>query len=402
MKLKRTPNDFCVEEQISLQPAGGPFALYRLSKQSLGTLEAIAAIARRWDVRREWIAFAGLKDKHARTIQYVTIREGPRRGISQTNWELEYVGQCERPVHASDILGNRFEVVLRDMDDDELRQSLHMLSAAAAAGLPNYFDNQRFGSLGLAGEFIAQPWCLGNYERALWLALADANVHDWPAEREQKRILREQWGAWPQIKSQAAGWPTEPILAFLTHQPRDFRRALALVPHDLRSLWLAAFQSHLWNQILAAVVRQAYPAETCASLPIGGRDLPCFAEAAGAPDPQLAELVLPLPSARLHLDGSPLSALYDRVLAAEGLALRNIRVKYPRDSFFSKGNRPALLRPGQVEHWAAGDELYPGRQKLTLRFTLPRGAYATLLVKHIAGLAGDELGAGDERALTEA
>ena len=83
------------------------------------------------------------------------------------------------------------------------------------------------------------------------------------------------------------------------------------------------------------------------------------------------------------------------MLAAEGLALRQIRVKYPRDSFFSKGERPAIVRPGNLAHAAAADELNPPRQKLTLDFTLPRGSYATILVRRVAD-AGTLESEGDE------
>jgi tRNA pseudouridine13 synthase len=39
--------------------------------------------------------------------------------------------------------------------------------------------------------------------------------------------------------------------------------------------------------------------------------------------------------------------------------------------------------PGSVEAQASADELYAGRQKLCLAFDLPRGAYATILVKRV-------------------
>jgi len=78
------------------------------------------------------------------------------------------------------------------------------------------------------------------------------------------------------------------------------------------------------------------------------------------------------------------------VLAAEGIELRQIRVKYPRDTFFSKGERPAVFRPGELAHQSAPDEIYKRRQKLTLRFTLPRGSYATILVKRVCGLEMEE------------
>ncbi len=201
MKLKRLPEDFQVEEQVELAPQGGAFALYKLTKQSLGTPEAIDAILQKWNLPRWQVAYAGLKDRHALTTQFVTIKGGPRRGFQQTNLNLEYVGQAGRPVEARDIAANRFVVVLRDLTGDELAAAHRALEAIAAHGMPNYFDDQRFGSLGESGDFIAKPWCLGDYERALWLALAEPNVHDDPSEREQNRLLSDNWGHWPRTKA---------------------------------------------------------------------------------------------------------------------------------------------------------------------------------------------------------
>ena len=93
---------------------------------------------------------------------------------------------------------------------------------------------------------------------------------------------------------------------------------------------------------------------------------------------------MPLPSARLHLEQGPLLDLYERVLAEQGLSLRELRVKYPRDSFFSKGERQAIVKPENLRIDRRGDDdLNPGRQRLTLEFILPRGAYATILVKRL-------------------
>jgi tRNA pseudouridine13 synthase len=395
MKLKRIVEDFQVEEQVALSPQGGPFALYRLTKQSLGTPEAIDAILHRWNLGRGQVAYAGLKDRHALTKQFITIKGGPRQRLSQENLQLEYLGQTGRPIHARDITANSFVVVLRDLDDSELAAASRSLAEVAAAGLPNYFDDQRFGSLGQSGEFIARPWCLGDYERALWLALAEPNVHDTPDDRTQKQILRDQWGQWPRCKELLARSHRRSIVTYLVDKPGDFRRALALVRQDLRSIWLAAFQSHLWNQILAALLREVCRPEQLAGQTIAGRELPFFTALDEPQRELIAATLLPLPSARLHLDEGPLKALYDQALAAEGITLREIRVKYPRDAFFSKGERPALFAPADLGHDAAADDLYPGRQKLTLRFTLPRGSYATIFVKRITGLASVRELAGD-------
>ena len=40
-----------------------------------------------------------------------------------------------------------------------------------------------------------------DYERALWLALADPNEHDRPDDRKEKQLLRDRWGDWPGLKA---------------------------------------------------------------------------------------------------------------------------------------------------------------------------------------------------------
>jgi tRNA pseudouridine13 synthase len=389
MKLKRTPDDFQVEERIAPLPPGGRFALYTLTKRTLGTLEAVDAIVRQWNLSRTTVAFAGLKDRHALTRQFLSIDGGPRRGLKQENLQLEHLGQTSRPVHASDIVGNAFEVVVRDLNESNHAAAIARLEAVARDGLPNYFDNQRFGSLGESGEFIARPWCQGDYERAVWLALADPNAHDRPLDRDEKTVLRQHWGDWLTCAGlRIRSWRRAPV-EFLAQNPTDFRRALAAAPQHLRSLWLAAFQSHLWNQMLGSLIVEAVASDSLATETIGGKELPFFATLSEDERSRLQRTSLPLPSARLHLEPGPVKSLIDRTMAAEGLELREVRVKYPRDSFFSKGERPALFQPAELTHQTAADEFYPGRQKLTLRFTLPRGSYATILVKRVTGVALD-------------
>jgi tRNA pseudouridine13 synthase len=389
MKLKRQPEDFQVEEQISLVAAGGSFALYRLTKQSIGTPEAVDVVAQRWKLPPNQIAFAGLKDKHALTRQFLTIHNGPKRGMAQSNLELEYVGQVARPIHASDITGNRFEIVIRDLTDEDVQSTVKSLASIATDGIPNYFDNQRFGSLGQSGEFIAKPWCLGDYESALWLAIAESNARDRRQDREEKGILRENWNKWSACAELLPHARAKRIINHLVQRPTDFRRAIPLIRLALRSLWLAAFQSHLWNLVLNALVNEVCKPQQLTPYRIGCRDLSFFNNLNASQRDRLHNVVLPLPSARLHLDDDWLRPIYDRVLAAEGMELRQVRVKYPRDSFFSKGVRPATFHPAGLTHAAAADELNPGQKRLTLQFTLARGSYATILVKQIVGPTGN-------------
>jgi tRNA pseudouridine13 synthase len=372
-----------VDERIGPLPEGGPYALYRLAKCGLGTPEAVEAINRKWRIRREQVAYGGLKDRHARTTQHLTILRGPRRGLSQTSLQLDYLGQVARPLSSKDILGNQFQIVLRDLMPDEAAQAGRALQAVQRDGLPNYFDQQRFGSVGQSGEFVARAWCAGDYERAVWLALADPNVHDRPNQRAAKAWLREHWGQWDVALERFRGFPDGDVVAHLAARPSDFRRAMARFRPDLRGLLLAAYQSYLWNALLAELLRQHCEPGHLIDVEVGGRTVPLPVDLEPAQRAALAAIELPLPCARVREEMEPWKDLMDRVLAPERLTLGQLRVKYPRDSFFSKGSRPAVFSVDRLEHQRGDDQRYPGRQRLTLRFELPRGCYATILTRRI-------------------
>jgi tRNA pseudouridine13 synthase len=76
-------------------------------------------------------------------------------------------------------------------------------------------------------------------------------------------------------------------------------------------------------------------------------------------------------------------ARVERVLGEDGLKLDALRIRFPKDSYFSKGDRAAVVAPAGMKHETAADELYKGRRRVTLRFELPRGCYATILVKRV-------------------
>ena len=383
MKLKSVPEDFQVEEVAEFPAAGGRFALYRLTKRSLGTPEAVAAVARRWRVPFDRISYGGLKDRHALTQQYVTIFGGPRRDLTQTNLQLKYLGQSGRPFTPAEITGNRFRVVLRDLAERDLDETKETLAAIERDGVPNYFDEQRFGSVGESGEFVARAWCAGDYDRALWLALAEPNAHDRPRDREEKGLLRANWGDWAACRRASRGTPREPVFAQLERQPGDLRRAFARISPHQRGLYLAAFQSYLWNRLLETVLRELLPVDRLSHVPLDRWRVPFFKQLEDPERAVLQTVELPLPSARLHLADGPTRALVERVLTEEGLQLRELRVKYPRDSFFARGERAAISRVKALSYSPESDELHPPRRKLALRFELDRGAYATTLIKRL-------------------
>ena len=390
MKLKCRPVDFVVTEQSDFPiRAKGEFAVYELTKRGIGTPEAITQLLQMWKVRRDEVSYGGLKDKHAVTRQFVTCHRGPARNARRDFWDLKYLGQSDNPFRPADIAGNGFQIVMRDMSGSEVEQATSALKEVQSAGLPNYFDDQRFGSVTADGEFIARPWVAGDFERTTWLGLAASSPFDRSAEKKEKAILRDHWKDWVTCQQKLGRSHRRSIVSYLVDHPDDFAGAWARVRQDMRSLYLAAFQSHLWNRILAAAIHAECPEESRVEVPLALGPVPFFRALPKEGPLDLTTLQIPLPSARtVYDDDAPITALTDLVLQREGLNRAHLKIRQPRDSFFSKGERSAIIKPSDMAFSTGPDELYAGQQALRLSFSLPRGAYATILVKRITWAAG--------------
>ncbi|HWG42876.1 MAG TPA: tRNA pseudouridine(13) synthase TruD [Gemmataceae bacterium] len=386
MKLKQQPDDFQVEEVTAVSPTNGPYALFRLEKRGWSTPDALAALRRRWRIEPRRISYGGLKDRHAWTVQYLTIFHGPQRGLRHHDITVQYLGQVAAPYSSQDIQGNRFRLTLRSLPPDSRPAIEERLSVIAREGVPNYFDDQRFGSVaGEGGEFIARLLVQGRFEDALRLALAAPYEHDRAAQKEEKRLLLAHWGDWPRLKDALPRGHARSLIDYLRVHPDDFRGAIARLRPELRGLYLSAYQSHLWNRMLAHWLRTHLRPEQLRPVALRLGDVPFQQHLDAEQQLALASLQLPLPSSRLKLDDAdPRAELVRTVLAEEGLELRQMQIKGIREMFFSRGERAALCLPRELTHEFAADEKHRGRDKLMLSFELPRGCYATLIVKAVA------------------
>jgi tRNA pseudouridine13 synthase len=386
MKLKQQPDDFRVEEITAVAPGSeGTFAFYRLEKRGWSTPDALAAVRRRWQIEPQRLSYGGLKDRHAWTTQYLSINHGPRRGLNHQQITLHYLGQLRVPYTSHDIAANRFRLTLRDLGPAEWEGMQARVKQVAADGVPNYFDDQRFGSVAGEGEeFIGRQLVRGRFEEALKLALAGPYEHDRAEQMREKRILTTYWGNWEICKEKLPRGHARSLVDYLRVHPGDFRGAVARLRPELRGLYLSAYQSYLWNRMLARWLQQNCRPEQLRPVALRLGDMPFHGGLEAARQAELAALQLPLPSARLKMDESdPLYPLMREVLAAEALELHDLQVRGIRELFFSRGERAALAVPHGLTAECADDELHARRLKAVLAFDLPRGCYATLIVKAV-------------------
>jgi tRNA pseudouridine13 synthase len=375
MKIKQKPEDFVVTELDRFELSRtGPFSLYKLVKWDIGTIEAIRNLGKNWNLPGATISFGGLKDRHARTEQVISIRGGPERGFEGSAFRVEFLGRSRDPISRSSFQGNRFEITVRDLKD------LPDLAPLRRFGVPNYFDDQRFGSLrGTGGEFIGRALVRGEYETALKLAIASPSGQDRKQEREIRTRLRDRWGDWAALGKELPSSPERSIALFLAGRPGAFGFAFELLDQNLRILYLSAYQSWLWNRTLAAMIRtlpDPYEVEYAAGRHVFYRSL------TPADHDRLAELAIPLITPSQKFEGET-AGIVASLLQDEQIEQRQFRLKKLAKTFFGKGVRDALIAPAGLRSSPGTDELNPGRRSLTLTFELPKGAYATVLLKRL-------------------
>ena len=148
-----TPDTFTVEEIPAYAPSGeGTHLFLWIEKRGLTTFDAIARIARALGLAPRDIGYAGLKDRHALTRQWLSLPGiAAERALTMADADLKVLQAIPHPhkLRLGHLRGNRFEVTLTgDATEGEREAFRARFDALAASGVPNRFGAQRFGAGG--------------------------------------------------------------------------------------------------------------------------------------------------------------------------------------------------------------------------------------------------------------
>lgn len=379
MKLKARPEDFRVEEIIELPCGPGPYTYLRVEKRGIPTMAAQILLAKNLGVPPKEIFFPALKDAHAVAVQYASVKGKVGGPVELPGLRAERAGEGPRRLSTKDLRGNRFRLVVRDLSQTEAEGLKEGLSRIARGGFPNYFDEQRFGSLGREGS-PGKAILSRDAEGAIRFYLAEELWGDPDEVRRFKALAREHWGDWGYLFEHAPQ-PSNlrSVLSFLADHPRAYRKALNLIPPRLLSLFLAAYQSLLWNRILGRWISREFP--EVVGLEIAGESFPVPYRVPEGMRAELRNKRLPLPSNRARYPGE-WEGIVREVLAEEGISLGDLKARIVERAYLSKAARPVWCFPRDLQvEGIRKDKLFPGKKALEVSFVLPPGSYATLLVR---------------------
>ncbi len=162
LRFVSSPATFTVEEIPAYDPSGtGTHLFLWVEKRGLTTLDAIGRIAAALDVPARDVGYAGLKDRHAVTRQWLSVSGvDPARALALPappadddaawgSWTILRAVPHPHKLRLGHLRGNRFQVVLDGpVSPDELARLPAIVDRLAAQGVPNRFGAQRFGAAG--------------------------------------------------------------------------------------------------------------------------------------------------------------------------------------------------------------------------------------------------------------
>lgn len=407
-RIKLRDDDFIVDEIPLYEPQGEGEHLYlRVQKKGLAHTELIEILKRHFGVTEEAIGAAGMKDRVAMTSQTISIHLPGRGGppataagaIEHPKVQVVWADWHANKLRRGHLAGNRFSIRIRDLDPLQAPIVWRGLRELERRGVPNHYGTQRFGyrrnTHRLGAMILAKDWdglvaeVLGS--RGSWS----------PAHQ---RRAREAFDA-GDLKAAMSGWGRRDVAERRMLQAliagKDTAAAVRTVSRHMRSFWVSALQSSIFNHLLedrirAGTIDRVEPGDVLFRHETRKSFLADEAALAATDLQSEIDSFELSPAGPIVGPGMPQAA--GEVLKREREAFAAAEVQdrlFEESEFDFRGTRrPYRVRLANLELDSGFDEHGP---YVRCAFDLPRGSYATVVLREIIGDEGVESHRRDRR-----
>ncbi|MBI2129771.1 tRNA pseudouridine(13) synthase TruD [Candidatus Woesearchaeota archaeon] len=332
-RIKQIPEDFIVKEIGGIRGSDkGEYGVFLLKKINCSTPEAIDIISNALTIKNKGIGYAGNKDKKAITEQHISIMVfndaflNKIKNLRIKNIELTFIGYSDQPVSLGDLEGNSFEIAVRNLDKKDLSIFLKntKMMKSNKLKIPNYYGEQRFSKNNIeAGKLILK----NKVKEAIDLIV------------ENDAFLKEK------------------INGFLESNKNNYNAALKIIPKRVLRLYIHSYQSFLWNNAVSEFLKMYKNKKS---------------------------LKIPLIGFGLDLDtvkNSKLKKIIEKNLEKEKITPRDFVLKSLPELSSEGGLRDLFMKmKGFKIIKKEKDDLNKNKEKITVKFRLPKGSYATVAV----------------------
>ncbi|MEE2746992.1 MAG: tRNA pseudouridine(13) synthase TruD [Candidatus Thermoplasmatota archaeon] len=430
--LKSRYEDFRVEE-VGRTPSldsKGRFTVARVTLTNWETNRFVGKLAKILGISKNRIWFSGTKDKRAITTQLIVI-DAPQKKVSSVELndvEIEVLGRSHQKLGFGDHNANRFTITVRGCADSDgspldAKEAIARVNAIfegmqerlGPGRFPNWIGPQRFGATRPVTAIVGRSVIDDDWEGAVNTYLGMKGIHQQP----DVEAFRTEWRESGDVEKclemvpQHLGFERD-MMRHLSRRPEDWLGAFRKLPNNLQLMMVHSVQSEAFNRIIAARLE----AGLTLAEPIEG-DIVGLVQDNGKIDmAKLVEVeseILPrisrncnlgrlavtgaLPGGESRYTDSIAGKIEKDVVSKMNLAEQDWQViGIPR--LTSKGSRRPLTvtfaefsveEAGEVEVDRLGSRFAEGPREgevwnhdgcsLRLRFSLPSGTYATILMR---------------------
>ena len=402
-KLRICPEDFIVRENSNYpnEKKDGKFAIAEVTAINWETNLLVREISNRLRISRQRIGFAGTKDKRAKTTQLMSFYNVNLEKLSNIKIEdvdIKNIYSSDKPVKIGNLIGNSFEIIVRDtrdFDKEELDKTISLINQTG--GFPNFFGIQRFGAIRPITHVVGKYIVKDDYEKAVMSYIANPIEGEDEESYELRKKLQESYGFSEALKTYPNQLNFEKaILNKLVQDPKDFISALKELPKNLLTMFVYAYQSYLFNKILSKRIKQNLPLNKAI---VGDIVLPIrknIIDEKGiiVKESNIEKINKQILKGKAFVSGvlfgSDSTFSEGEMGEIERTIIENEKID-PRDFIIpdipyisSKGTRRSLVAPVRnLDFEIIKDDLNSKKQALLLKFMLKKGCYATSLLREI-------------------
>jgi tRNA pseudouridine13 synthase len=325
--LKQIPADFIVKEISNVKiEEKGRFTYVKLTKRGRNTQDVVSQLASLLHLKENKLGFAGCKDKNAVTEQRISIQGRSKKQIEELaieNCTLEVIGYGNDPITLGDLDGNYFEIVIRNCEEIDVKPITKVV---------NYFDEQRFSTHNVeVGRFLVKK----KFKEAVALV--------------NHYRVRE----------------------FLAENKNDAVGALKRLPMRMVKMYVHAYQSWLWNECVARYLKDGKKVDYSQGIFV-------FVEECDVNSFPLIGFDSGL------VEKHPAKDVIKTVMAEEKLMYKDFVIKaIPQLSMEGELRSVFVDVKDMLIGTLEDDDLHDGMKKVRVTFTLPKGSYATMVIRRV-------------------
>ncbi len=410
-RIKLRDEDFIVDEMPLYEPKGsGDHLFLRVQKKGLAHTELVDIVKSHFRVSDEAVGAAGMKDRVAMTSQTISVHLPGRSeevasaseatgAIEDQRIQVVWADWHDHKLRRGHLQGNRFSIRIRDLDPLQAPIVWRGLRELERRGVPNHYGTQRFGyrrnTHRLGSMVLRRAW------DELVGELLGARGSWSPAHQQRQREAFDRG----ELKAASSGWGRRDVAERRVLQAlisgKSPEKAIRSVSRHMRSFWVSALQSSIFNHLL----EERLEAGTFDQLVLGDvafrheNRKSFLADAAAFESSDLtADLGTFGLSASGPIVGPGMPQASSEVLLREKAAFAASGVDdelFAQSEFDFRGTRrPYRVQITNLELDSGFDEHGP---YIRAAFDLPRGSYATVVLREIIGDDGVEAHRRDRR-----